>query len=58
MRSGGSIRSKIWRCVLVALIGYFVATLSSFYSNMSQYDRLSLLLQVHFPQATLGNDIL
>lgn len=58
MRNGGSIRSKIWRCVLVALIGYFVATLSSFYSNMSQYDRLSLLVQVHFPQATLGNDIL
>lgn len=58
MRGGGSIRSKIWRCVLVALIGYFVATLSSFYSNMSQYDRLSLLMQGHFPQATLGNDIL
>ncbi len=58
MRSGGSIRSKIWRCVLVAIIGYFVATLSSVYSNMSQYDRLSLLVQGHFPQATLGNDIL
>ena len=58
MHGGGSIRSKIWRCVLVAIIGYFVATLSSFYSNMSQYDRLSLLVQVHFPQATLGNDIL
>ncbi|MDH4332509.1 MAG: diguanylate cyclase [Desulfobulbaceae bacterium] len=58
MGDGGSIRSKIWRCVLVSLIGYFVATLSSFYSNMSQYDRLSLLVQGHFPQATLGNDIL
>ena len=58
MRGGGSIRSKIWRCVLVALIGYFVATLASFYLNMSQYDRLSMLVQVHFPQATLGNDIL
>lgn len=58
MTGGGSIRSKIWRCVLVALAGYFVATMSSFYSNMSQYDRLSLLVQVHFPQATLGNDIL
>lgn len=58
MNGGGSIRSKIWRCVLVALAGYFVATMSSFYSNMSQYDRLSLLVQVHFPQATLGNDIL
>ncbi|MBA3004719.1 MAG: diguanylate cyclase [Desulfurivibrio sp.] len=58
MRGGGSIRSKIWRCVLVALVGYFVATLASFYLNMSQYDRLSMLVQVHFPQATLGNDIL
>ena len=58
MSGGGSIRSKIWRCVLVALIGYFVATLASFYLNMSQYDRLSMLVQVHFPQATLGNDIL
>jgi diguanylate cyclase (GGDEF)-like protein/PAS domain S-box-containing protein len=43
---------------LVALIGYFVATMASFYLNMSQYDRLSKLVQVHFPQATLGNDIL
>ena len=58
MSGGGSIRSRIWRCVLVALIGYFVATMASFYLNMSQYDRLSKLVQVHFPQATLGNDIL
>lgn len=58
MSGGGSIRSRIWRCVLVALIGYFVATMASFYLNMSQYDRLSQLVQVHFPQATLGNDIL
>ncbi|PKN15797.1 MAG: hypothetical protein CVU68_13280, partial [Deltaproteobacteria bacterium HGW-Deltaproteobacteria-3] len=58
MSDGGSIRSRIWRCVLVALIGYFVATMASFYLNMSQYDRLSKLVQVHFPQATLGNDIL
>lgn len=58
MSGGGSIRARIWRCVLVALIGYFVATMASFYLNMSQYDRLSKLVQVHFPQATLGNDIL
>ncbi|MBU1404167.1 MAG: diguanylate cyclase [Proteobacteria bacterium] len=58
MNDGGSIRSRIWRCVLVALVGYFVATMASFYLNMSQYDRLSKLVQVHFPQATLGNDIL
>lgn len=58
MNPGGSIRSKIWRCVLVALAGYFIATLSSFYSNMTQYDRLSHLGEVHFPMAALGSDLL
>jgi len=58
MQRPSSIRSKIWICVLVAVAGYFVATLSSFYSNLRQHERLSLLKELHFPLATAGNDLL
>lgn len=54
----GSIRAKIWLCVLVALAGYFVATLSGFYSNYRQTGRLSHLQNVRFPLALLADEAL
>ncbi len=44
--------------MLVSLVGYFIATLASFYSNMGQYDRLSHLEKTWFPMASLSTDIL
>ena len=52
----GSIRTKVWVCVLIALAGYFIATLSSFYSNSRQADRLSTLQTIHFPLARLSDE--
>ncbi len=54
----GSIRSKIWLCVLVVMVGYFVATVTVFFTNKIQYDRLSHLQETHFPLAALGNELL
>ncbi len=53
--SVNSIRSKIWLCVLIALVGYLVATMASFYTNLKQYQNLSHLQEEHYPQATLGS---
>jgi|GEM_PF-644446 len=52
-----SIRSKIWLCVLVALAGYFIATVCGFYSNLSQFHRLSRLERVYFPWSSLASDL-
>ncbi|MDH4332508.1 MAG: ATP-binding protein [Desulfobulbaceae bacterium] len=52
----GSIKTKIWVCVLIALTGYFIATLSSFYSNYRQADRLTALQTIHFPLARLSDE--
>ncbi|MBU3937436.1 MAG: hypothetical protein KKD53_07870, partial [Proteobacteria bacterium] len=52
----GSVRTKVWICVLIALAGYFVATLSSFYSNSRQADRLAALQTIHFPLARLSDE--
>lgn len=54
----GSIRTKVWVCVLIALAGYFIATLSSFYSNSQQAVRLASLQTVHFPLARLSDETL
>ncbi|PLX91540.1 MAG: hypothetical protein C0620_11065 [Desulfuromonas sp.] len=53
-----SIRSKIWLCVTIVLLGYFAATLIGFYVNIYQYNRLSHLQLTHLPLATLGDRIL
>ncbi|MGV1100021.1 diguanylate cyclase domain-containing protein [Thiovibrio sp. JS02] len=58
MKRLSSIRSKIWLCVAVALAGYFVATLSGFYSNLTQYNRLSHLKELHFPLVSVANNLL
>ncbi|MGV1100022.1 sensor histidine kinase [Thiovibrio sp. JS02] len=47
----GSIRTKVWICVLIALAGYFIATLSSFYSNSRQALRLAHLQNIQLPLA-------
>ncbi|MBU1404168.1 MAG: PAS domain S-box protein [Proteobacteria bacterium] len=52
----GSIRTKVWICVLIALVGYFIATLSSFYSNSRQAERLATLQTIHFPLARLSDE--
>ncbi|MCF8055511.1 MAG: diguanylate cyclase [Desulfocapsa sp.] len=52
--STSSIRSKIWLCVLIALIGFLVATMSSFYANIKQYQNLSQLQKEYYPLASLG----
>lgn len=44
--------------MLVSLVGYFIATLASFYTNMGQYDRLSHLEEAWFPMSTLGSEML
>lgn len=54
----GSIRSKVWTCVLIALVGYFIATLSSFYSNSRQAARLTYLQKVEMPLALLSDQTL
>ncbi len=54
----GSIRTKVWVCVLIALAGYFIATLSSFYSNSRQAIRLASLQTIHFPLARLSDETL
>ncbi|MHB1013939.1 MAG: sensor histidine kinase [Desulfurivibrionaceae bacterium] len=54
----GSIRTKVWVCVLIALAGYFIATLSSFYSNSQQAIRLASLQTIHFPLARLSDETL
>ncbi|MFZ5758653.1 MAG: hypothetical protein ACOY32_03360, partial [Thermodesulfobacteriota bacterium] len=63
MRSGnrrrfGSIRAKIWLCVLVALSGYCIATFCNLYTNVTHYQRLSQLETVYVPLAALSSDIL
>lgn len=52
----GSIRTKVWACVLIALAGYFIATVSSFYSNRQQAGRLASLQNIHFPLARLSDE--
>ena len=52
----GSVKTKVWVCVLIALAGYFIATLSSFYSNSRQADRLAALQTIHFPLARLSDE--
>jgi PAS domain S-box-containing protein len=52
----GSVRTKVWACVLIALAGYFIATISSFYSNRQQALRLGNLQNVHFPLARLSDE--
>ncbi len=54
----GSIRSKVWTCVLIALVGYFIATLSSFYSNSRQAVRLTHLQKVEMPLALISDQTL
>jgi diguanylate cyclase (GGDEF)-like protein/PAS domain S-box-containing protein len=38
-------------------VGYFIATVASFYSNMAQYERLSHLEETWFPMASLGSEM-
>lgn len=52
-----SVRSKVWLCVSIALLGYFVATLLSFYTNVSQYQRLSHFQKDHLELVMLGHDL-
>jgi len=54
----GSIRNKVWACVLIALAGYFIATVSSFHSNRQQALRLAGLQRIHFPLVRLSDEAL
>ncbi|HET98723.1 MAG TPA: PAS domain S-box protein [Desulfurivibrio alkaliphilus] len=54
----GSIRTKVRACMLIALVGYFIATVSSFYSNSQQAARLASLQTIHFPLARLSEETL
>lgn len=55
LRGSGSIRNKVWVCVLIALVGYFIATMSSFYANSHQVARLTHLQKVEMPLALLSD---
>lgn len=55
LRGSGSIRNKVWICVLIALVGYFIATLSSFYTNSRQASRLTHLQKIEMPLALLSD---
>lgn len=56
LTGSGSIRTKVWICVLIALAGYFIATISSLYANQEQAARLANLQNIHFPLARLSDE--
>lgn len=58
MKLPRSIRTKVWLCVLVAFVGYLIATLSSYYSNLLFSHNLDHLRRVDFPLALKGNEVL
>lgn len=58
MSFSSSIRSKVWLCVAIALIGYFAATVVGFYVNITQYQRLAHLQLAHLPLVTLSDRLL
>ncbi|QSV45796.1 PAS domain S-box protein [Geobacter benzoatilyticus] len=58
MKLPRSIRTKVWLCVLVAFVGYLVATLSSYYSNFHFSQNLDHLRRVDFPLALKGGEVL
>ncbi|HML78631.1 PAS domain S-box protein [Geobacter sulfurreducens] len=58
MKLPRSIRTKVWLCVLVAFVGYLIATLSSYYSNLLFSHNLDHLKRVEFPLALEGNETL
>jgi PAS domain S-box-containing protein len=58
LNRSGSIRSKVWTCVLIALVGYFIATLASFYFNSRHATRLTHLQKVEMPLALLSDQSL
>lgn len=53
-----SIRSKVWLCVTIVLMGYFAATMVGFYVDLYQYKRLTHLQATHIPLTALGNEAL
>lgn len=58
MKLTRSIRTKLWLCVLVAFVGYLIATLSSYYSNLLFSQNLDHLRRVDFPLALKGGEVL
>lgn len=52
-----SIRSKIWFCVLIALAGYLLSTLTGFYANIKQYQHFTHLQEIHYPLSALGTQL-
>lgn len=52
-----SIKTKVFICVFIALAGYFIATLSSFYASSTQITRLTRLQNVYFPLAMMADDL-
>jgi methyl-accepting chemotaxis protein len=54
----GSIRNKIWLCVLVTLCGYLVATLSSYLYNSNLAKELTHIREVPFPLSMKGQSLL
>lgn len=52
-----SIRSKVWLCVSIVLIGYLTATMLGLYLNIAQYQRLSHLQLIHLPLNKLADRI-
>ena len=53
-----SIRSKIWLCVLTALAGFFISVIFGFYANLIQYESITKMEEVSWPQVTNGNKLL
>ena len=58
MKILSNIRAKVWGCVIIALIAYLFATISSSVSNTRLASNLTHIAEVHFPMALKGEKVL
>ncbi|MBU0968450.1 MAG: diguanylate cyclase [Proteobacteria bacterium] len=57
MKILNNIRTKVWSCVAIALLGYLLATIATSISNIRITDSLTRLEAIHFPLALKGGKI-
>ena len=52
-----SIKQKVWFCAGVGILGFFVATISTYYSNNQLTNNLGNLRDVTFPLSMQGEEV-
>ena len=57
MKILNNIRTKVWSCAAIALLGYLLATITTSISNIRITDSLTRLEEIHFPLALKGERI-